>query len=216
MAKYVIGVIFIILVTGGVYYFLKGGVVEPGPAPVQQQQTPPAPTTQTYSSSTFSVVYPVEWSVDESYKYTGVSEAKPIMGVRFTIPGTMATGTNLSADSYVAVETLPRASTCTGDIYIKDDVKASTIDANGRAWSLATTSGAAAGSLYEEMVFAVPGSKPCFAVRYFIHSTSIGNYPPNTVTEYNRSALLAEFDKIRDSLTLGSSSATNAATTTTQ
>jgi hypothetical protein len=65
-------------------------------------------------------------------------------------------------------------------------------------------------------VYALKGTKPCIAVRYFIHSTSIGNYDPNAgVREFDREALLGAFDQIRRSLTLGTP-ATAATTTVTQ
>ena len=41
------------------------------------------------------------------------------------------------------------------------------------------------------------------AVRYFIHSSNIGNYPEGAVREFDRQALLNQFDQIRRSLILG-------------
>jgi hypothetical protein len=181
-------------------------------APVAAQ-----PAVFTNASSTFSVAYPDGWTPDGSYKYTGVSEAKPIFGVKFQIPGDMATGTNLSTDTYVAVEQLPRATSCTGDIYIKDNVKASAIDANGHSYSLASTTGAGAGNRYEEWVFAIPGSNPCTAVRYWIHYGVFENYPQDgSVKEFDRAALTAAFDTIRDSVqVLGTGTTAPTSTTTT-
>ncbi len=173
-----------------------------------------APASFTNASSTFTVTYPNGWTPDASYQYTGVSAAKPISGVKFQIPGDMATGTNLSSDSYVAVEQLPRATSCTADIYIKENVKARAIDANGHSYSLATTTGAAAGNRYEESVFAIPGSNPCTAVRYFIHYGAIENYPTDgSVKEFDRAALLAVFDTIRDAVTVTAPAATPTTTT---
>jgi hypothetical protein len=77
---------------------------------------------------------------------------------------------------------------------------------NGAEYSVATSSEAAAGNLYEEMVYALSGISPCTAVRYYIHSSNIGNYATGTI-EFDRAALLAAFDKIRMSLTLGSTPA---------
>lgn len=205
MAKYIIGGIFLILIAGGAYYLLAGSGMNP--APEVMEPVPVVPTTQTYSTSTFSITYPVGWSVNDAYAYTGVSPTKPISGVQITIPGTMATGTNLSADSYVSVEWLPRATTCRGDIYVLQNVRATELTVGLKTWSVASTTGAAAGNRYEESVFAAPDSKPCTAVRYYIHSTNIDNYPEGTVREFDRAALVAEFDKIRDSLILNSSSA---------
>lgn len=210
MAKYVIGIIALILLLAGGYYFLTRGTVAPPP-----EETPPTvevPTTNTYATSTFSIVYPKEFTINEAYQYEGVPN-KPISGVSFTIPMTMATGTNLSADSYVAVEWLPRAKTCTGDIYFLQNVKAREVTEGSVKYSVATTTGAAAGNMYEETVYAFPGSSPCIAVRYVIHSTNLGNYPAGTVRAYDKTALISAFDTIRRSMRLGGIPATNASST---
>lgn len=159
-----------------------------------------------YASSTLGISfkYPRSFAVSE-YQYLGFPQ-KPINGVKVQIPLTMATGTNLSSDTYVSVEQLPRAVNCTGDIFIVDNVRASEIIESGVEYSVATTSGAGAGNLYEEIVYALAGSKPCTGVRYYIHSTNIGNYEPGAVREFDRAALLAEFDAVRSSLRLSATS----------
>ena len=68
---------------------------------------------------------------------------------------------------------------------------------------MAKGGGAGAGNLYTEYVYAIPGTSPCLAIRYFIHSTQLGNYPPGMVTAFNQQALLSEFDGIRRSLVIG-------------
>ncbi len=278
MAKYIVGVIFIILVTGAGYYFLKmqtpvkkplntvsyvcsesktikaiyykdsvdlvlsdgrsfslpqaisasgaryanadeavvfwnkgqGAFITEGANPDNQTfkncgegaATASQANVFTNSSSTFSVQYPAGWTPNGDYKYTGVSAAKPIFGVQFKITGDMATGTNLSNDSYVSVEQLPRATSCTADIYLLQNVKAKAVDLNGHSYSVASTTEAAAGNRYEEYVFALPGSNPCTAVRYFVHYGAIGNYPTSTTKEFDRAALFAAFDTIRDAVTV--------------
>ena len=160
----------------------------------------------TYASSTaaFSIGYPSDYTVDEQYVYDQLGPGRYIPGVRFVIPTSMATGTNLSDyDTGVSVETLPKATNCSASFFLYDSPKAVSYTDNGVTYSVASTSGAGAGNFYEEEVWAIPGTKPCIAVRYFIHSTNIGNYPPDTVTEFDRQALLEQFDKIRQSLVLG-------------
>jgi len=178
---------------------------EPGqttPLTTLPPQGMPSTATSTYATSTFSLVHPADFVVDELYAYQGVPN-KPIPGIKFTIPGAMATGTNLSSDTGLSVESLPRAQICTGDIFILDDVPAIDLTENGVVYSIATTSGAAAGNRYEERVYAFKNSSPCTAVRYFIHSTNIGNYATGTVREFNENALIRVFDEIRTSLKLG-------------
>ena len=70
-------------------------------------------------------------------------------------------------------------------------------------YSAASSTGAAAGNRYEESVYAIAGSNPCTAVRYYIHYAAIENFEPGVVREFDRATLLAAFDTIRASLLLG-------------
>jgi membrane-bound inhibitor of C-type lysozyme len=159
---------------------------------------------EVYASSTLGTIqYPKGYTVNEAYMYTQFQN-KPIHGVSFTIPPSMATGTNLSSDTYVSIEQLPRAKICTGDIYLTANVKAQTITDNGVHYSVASSTGAGAGNRYEETVYALPDSHPCTAVRYFVHYGVIENYPPGMVTQFDSAALMSAFDTIRRSLVVPS------------
>lgn len=197
------GLVVLLLVGAGGYFLWKMVTVEPTPPPVVVEEQPPAEVVRTYASSTLglSVQYPPEFSLNDAYEYQ-FTQDKAIQGIKFTIPESMATGTNLSSDSGVSVEWLPNAHSCSADIYLLANVKAQSVTDEGREYSLATSTDAGAGNLYEEIVYALPDSSPCIAVRYFIHSTQIANYPEGTVREFDREALLGAFDKIRRSLTL--------------
>jgi hypothetical protein len=204
--------IFIVLMVAGFFVwdtFLKGSltVEEDGLITVE-------PKTFTYSSSTLgiSVTYPEGYTVDESYTYE-FSDAKVIHGVKFIIPGEFATGTNLSTDSGIALEYLPRAKNCTGDIYLIANVSAYDLTERGIDYSIATSSGAAAGNMYEEEIYALATSSPCMAFRYFIHSGNIGNYEPGAVRPFDKVKLLSDFDAIRQSLTFGVEKGTSTTTT---
>ena len=171
--------------------------------------TPSAPvlvvdTRNTYATSTYSVRYPGNFVLNAQYAYDQFGPKKLINGVKFIIPAAMATGTNLSAnDTGVSVEQLPRAKNCTGDIYLLASVTAHDIIENGTEYSFASSTGAAAGNLYDEQVYALATSSPCTAVRYFIHSSNISNYPAGMVSEFDRAALITAFDKIRQSVLMG-------------
>lgn len=215
MQKYIIGAVVVLVAAAGFLIWQSAQQkTQRVPMPAVPEPEPQLPVTHTYASSTFSVVYPDGYTEDDAYAYQGVPN-KPIPGVKFVIPGTMATGTNLSIDSGVSVESLPRAKSCTGDIYIYENVKAHDVTIGTTVWSVASSSDAGAGNLYEEIVYARKGSAPCLALRYMIHSTNIANYPTGAVQEFNRDALLADFDKIRDSLTLTSDAPTTPVSTTT-
>lgn len=159
----------------------------------------------TYASSTlgFSVRYPAGYTLNTAYVNQTLGPGANIRGVQVVIPATMATGTNLASDSGVSVEQLPKATSCTANLFMGDQVgSTSNSTANGVDYSMATGADAGAGNLYNETVYAIVGSSPCTAVRYFVHSTQLGNYPAGTVTAFNQTALMHDFDGIRDSLVL--------------
>src|SRR3989344_7177977 len=105
------GIVLIVIAVGGFYVWktLPDNTTPATPVVVED-------TRLTYASSTLgiSLKYPRDFTVDSTYAYTGFPK-KPILGVKFTIPGSMATGTNLSSDTGISVEQLPRAKNCTGD-----------------------------------------------------------------------------------------------------
>ncbi|MCX6790794.1 MAG: MliC family protein [Candidatus Gribaldobacteria bacterium] len=166
---------------------------------------------QAYASSTagFSVRYPANYIVDPAYHYQGLGPNKKIEGVKFIIPTETATGTNLSSfDTGVSVETFPNISNCNAGLFLDSTNNGtSTIIENDTPYSVATSSGAGAGNFYEETVWAIPNTNPCIAVRYFIHSTNLGNYTPGTIQEFNRQTLMNQFDVIRRTLILAPSNA---------
>lgn len=155
------------------------------------------------SSEGFSIRYPAGYSIDTEYRYQEFGPGKEIGGIKFTIPPSMSTGTNLSDyDTGVSVEGIPNIQNCNAGLFIYQDSEITSVTDEGTEYSVATTNGAAAGNFYEEKVWAIPGTNPCIAVRYLIHSTNIGNYPPGVVREFNRDALLKQFDAIRRTLIL--------------
>lgn len=151
----------------------------------------------------FSIRYPSGYSLNTSYKYQELGPGKNINGIKFTIPESIAKGTNLSSfDTGVSVEEIPDIQNCDAKLFIYSGVSSREITDNGIDYSFASSTGAAAGNRYEESVWAFPGTNPCVAVRYLVHYGVIENYPPGVVSEFNRAALLKQFDAIRHSLTL--------------
>lgn len=141
------------------------------------------------------------FTAHEAYRYSGLGPGKEISGVKFTIPAATAKGTNLGTDSYVSVEKIPDAGECTANLFL-NGVPSNTLTEDGMTYSVASSTGAAAGNRYEETVYALFGASPCYAVRYFVHYGIFENYPPGTVRPFDAQALLAEFDAIRRTLVL--------------
>jgi len=210
MGKYLIGLVALIILLGGGYYLWDGMGAEPLPEEPMVEK----PQAFTYASSTLgiSLTYPSDFTLNQMYAYDQFGADKLIHGVSFTIPASMATGTNLASDSYLSIETLPRANRCTGDIFLLANVRAEEIVDGGMEWALASSTEVAVDNIYEEYVYALVDSKPCLAVRYFIHSSNIDAFEPGVVREFDHSALLSAFDGIRRSLVVGAPPATTTST----
>lgn len=147
----------------------------------------------------FSAEVPKSYVVSEQYTFDITPQLKSI-GVAFTVPASYADGTNLSPDTRITVENVPILSSCSPQSYVNPVMSTSTVTENGVTYNVARSSEAAAGNVYEHIVYMAERPGPCYAVRYFIHTTNIANYPEGTVQEYDREKLLAEFDAIRHSL----------------
>ncbi|MCP4384007.1 MAG: hypothetical protein GY798_21800 [Hyphomicrobiales bacterium] len=166
----------------------------------------PDPNWRIFASTEFgfSLRYPPGYSVDGGYVYQGLGPGADITGVSFTIPSAMSTGTNLSSDTRLSIETLPEAPDCSADQFLPTGATApTTLTENGTGYSIASLEDAGAGNLYEEKVYALVGTSPCLAVRTFIHSTNLANYDPGTVQPFDEAALNAQFDAIRRTLVIG-------------
>jgi hypothetical protein len=147
----------------------------------------------------YAIKIPSEFSIDKEYVYQ-LAPGRTISGTRFYVPRTLTTGTNLSTDSYISVESIPEAKNCSADLFLDGDHQALVQTENGMTWSVTAASNAGAGNRYEETVYALPATNPCLAVRYFIHYGAIQNYPEDSVREFDKNALLAQFDQIRKTL----------------
>jgi membrane-bound inhibitor of C-type lysozyme len=143
-----------------------------------------------FASSTggFSIRYPGDFTATTSKG-----------GIRFTIPESMATGTNLSRDTHISLEYSPDVTDCSADLFLENGAT-STLLENGITYSYASSSDAGAGNRYDEVVYALPGTNPCIAVHTFVHYTAIENYPEGMVRVFDATALTAVFTRIRSSL----------------
>jgi len=116
-------------------------------------------------AGTFSLLYPNDFMVK---------------GSSFFVPASIATGTNLSKDSRIYVETKELAGTTTCEN--------------------ATSSDAGAGNFYETITYGTKASSSCIMLTLFIHSTNIANYDPGTIKEFERARLTAIFTSMLQSL----------------
>jgi hypothetical protein len=195
--------VFIVVIIIALITFSLRSYPKTQPLTIQQ----PA-NTMLYASSTmgFSIYYPIGFTVDQNYSYQELGPGKDISGVKFTIPASLATGTNLGSDSYLSIEKIPQTGNCTANLFLgqqgSSPMISQTLTDNGTTYSVASTTGAGAGNRYFETVYALTGTNPCVAVRYFIHYGVFENYPAGSITEFDQVTLLSKFDAIRRTLTI--------------
>ncbi len=194
--------LFIGLLAAG-YYFSK------------KDKPEPAQTTsnlEAYSNPNLgiSLAHPKGYTINEMYTYEGMGPGKTIRGISLTIPSSYTQGKNLSADTRISIERLPASADCSASEFLATAAGTTVVVENNTRYSIAEVSDAAAGNRYYEKVYALSKGEPCVAVRYFIHSTNIGNYEPGTVTEFDMDMIKKEFDAIRYSLTVEKGSDENA------
>lgn len=200
--KWVVGILIACVVALGVWLSLTVGRIEPVVRDTATE-TPTSTPFMTYSDQggKYRISYPEGYTA-EQYVYQALGPERSIAGTRFVVPPTLTSGTNLSEDSYISVEPLPGAiNSCSASIYLAEgSTHEGFVDVADHRYSVSTSMGAAAGNRYEERVYATPVDGGCIAVRYFIHYGAIENYPKGAVRNFDRQALLTQFDTIRTSL----------------
>lgn len=144
------------------------------------------------------------YSVEPRYAYNGFGAAKTIYGDKFTIPSAYATGTNLADDSYISVEEIPATEECSALLFLPagNKVAETVINENDTDYSVASSTDAALGNRYEETVYALPGTNPCVAIRYFLHYGVYENYPEGAIKRFDKAKIISEFDAIRKTLVI--------------
>ena len=65
-----------------------------------------------------------------------------------------------------------------------------------------TSAGAGAGNLYEQEIYRMAYNNICYEVIYHMHSANIGNFPPDTVTEFDRNAIMNKMYTVFSTLTI--------------
>ena len=154
------------------------------------------------SAEGFSIRYPQGYAIDTTYRYQTFGPGKDIKGVKFTVSASTTAGTNLVSDSYVSVEELLNTKTCVASLFLSNKALAHDLVEGDMTYSVASSTGAAAGNRYNETIYALPGTSPCVAVHYFVHYGVFENYPAGSIKEFDEASLAHTFGQMRRSLTL--------------
>lgn len=159
----------------------------------------------TYTSDVlgFSIQYPPGFTPDSEYVNESLGPGRQIRGVAFLVPDSMTRGTNLSPDTKLSVERVDATECTPSEFLAAGAVEGEDATLGDYDYQYAETGGAAAGNLYDEYVYALQrDGSACYGIRFFVHSTQIGNYEPGAVREFDREDLLQTFRDMAATLTV--------------
>ena len=158
-------------------------------------------STQTYSNTFFgfTITLAPGFTVDEAYLNQTLGPGREIPGVAFRVPIELTKGTNLSTDSYLAVEKLFDVD-CELSVFTENSKEDETVVAGKNTFKKATTNSAGAGNFYEDTVYVTEQGNACYAIRSVAHTTNIANYEPGTVSEYDALKLNSAFNNMVSSI----------------
>lgn len=167
------------------------------------QSWTPDDGTVLYRGEGFTVRHSEKWFADTRYAYKHLGPEEPtIPGVKFLVPIATIAGTNLATDTGVSVEWMPGMPACRAEPFLISPASVSDETIDGVSYSVASSSDAGAGNRYEETVYALKGTNPCIAVRYFIHYSALGNFDADAMAGFDKAGLIADFDAVRRSLVI--------------
>jgi hypothetical protein len=136
----------------------------------------------------FSIAYPIDFSAQDNYSATpstdwraGANGTPGITYFMLTIPSAFEPQTNF-ANAQLTVGASANAAALanclTPDASGGPAMATSSATINGIPFTVFQSSDAGAGNLYETTSYRTVHAGKCYAVEYTIHSSQIGNYPP--------------------------------------
>lgn len=215
-SKLIAMVIFIVFPFIGFYYGIGYGEAlqqanQASQTGAAQSSTPTNTGTEYYSntaewqvgdfssgSGSFSIAYPIDFNITSgngsltpSWLQNSPESDKGVLYLALAVPKAFEPQTNFD-DAQLTVGSSRDDSAVVGQCLVADPAggppsATSTATINGIPFTVFKSSDAGAGNYYETTSYRVLHAGQCYAVEYTIHSSQIGNYPP----EYN----LKPFDK---------------------
>jgi hypothetical protein len=175
-----------------------------GPFTLRIAINPPGKATQNFGFS--DPRYLVGLSYTDEFAPTDVQipvnlKGTPLLTLAFIDPDFYSPRTNLSEAYLLLAATADPAivSTCTQPSTQVAETVTGLVSINNITFTRSEFVGAAAGNRYDQVTYRTVWADKCIEMVFLIHSTNIGNYPPGTVVEYDRAALLSKFETVLNS-----------------
>jgi hypothetical protein len=163
----------------------------------------PTPDPLAYHNPTyhFEVAYPWDFILDGTCPTEGIIDS-PVVSFRLW-EASYYQGTNL-LDACVVIDvdqSESAVSTCTESRGPNEDDRGQeTI--NGVLFSIISRGGVAAGHIYDVTSYRTVHAGGCYEISLLVHASSPGVYTPGTVTEFDKDAVIARLEAVRDQFRL--------------
>ncbi len=123
--------------------------------------------------------------------------------VAFELPKQLFDKTNLlEAGVFIGASSSPNAKiACAKPSKDTSETSLGTTTINGVSWNVFSSTGAAAGNLYETKSYRTVHGEVCFEIVELLHSGNIGNYPEGVVVEFDKAKFSSMLEAIAETFT---------------
>jgi hypothetical protein len=138
-----------------------------------------------------------------TYIPAGEFKGVPTLVLEFIRPDFYSPTTNLGEACFLfsAMENTETVDTCTQPLPQLETVTGRKTF-NGYDFTQSEAIGVGAGNIYDQVIYRTVYDSICYEVVFYMHSGNIGNYPPGTVVEFDRAALVQKFEQILSTFTV--------------
>jgi hypothetical protein len=151
---------------------------------------------------TATLRYPDEFA-PIAYIPTGLYKGTPDLVLEFVQPEFYRPTTNLGEAYFLFSESTDSqiVATCT-QLLPQLEAAAGQKTINGLDFVHSEISDAAAGNIYDQVVYRTVYNNVCYEMVFYMHSANVGNFTPGTVEEYGRARLIQKFEQILNTFTV--------------
>jgi hypothetical protein len=193
----IILLLIILILVGGIYYF-KYVTHKNAQTATEENIDQNINETMTYSNlkAGYQIDYPKSFPVSYRNEKSSVGPQ-----VSFNFPKSFTQGTNLAPDSVVEVEIIKGSLCAASDFLVEPDTTGdeTQVTIHDLNFNIATSTGAAAGNRYEQVVYAIQNLNMCYGIKLFLHTTTVANYPAGTVKEFDRAKVNEVYNNMLNS-----------------
>lgn len=193
MKALIIILISLIVILGIVWTVL--GVIQ---VSTQTQEIIPGVNTSIYQNSQFSIGYPGGSQISTS-GYEGYLPVTQSLSVGILLDTSLFQGTNLG-EAGLFIGTSSQTDKCLAAQTDLGEIDMGIAVINGQQFRVFQSTGVGAGNIYEFKIYRTLRNGNCYEIVEILHSGNIGNYPTDTVVQFDKVKFSGYLEKIANTL----------------